>query len=118
LVLLIASTLLMTIGANPATASPGRAYVSNNGSDTVTVVDTATNTVIAVIPVGDRPRGLAVTADGARVFVANEGDNTVSVISTASNTVVATVPVGRAPGRSPSLPPVGGRGSRPWVGSG
>jgi len=106
LVLVIASTLLMTIGANPATASPGRAYVSNNGSDTVTVVDTATNTVIAVIPVGDRPRGLAVTADGARVFVANEGDNNVSVISTASNTVVATVPVGRAP-RSVAIAPAG-----------
>ena len=106
LVLLMASTLLLTIGATPATASPGRAYVSNSGSDTVTVIDTATNTVITVIPVGDRPRGLAVMPDGSRVFVANEGDDTVSVISTASNTVVATVPVGRAP-RAVTIAPAG-----------
>jgi YVTN family beta-propeller protein len=38
-----------------------RAYVTNWGSSTVTVIDTATNTVVATIPVGVDPFGVAIT---------------------------------------------------------
>jgi YVTN family beta-propeller protein len=43
------------------------AYISNSGSDTVSVIDTATNTVTTTIPVDDTPLGVAVTPDGSRV---------------------------------------------------
>jgi len=45
-----------------------RAYVANFGSNTVSVVDTATDTVVATIPVGD-PIGVAITPDGTRAYV-------------------------------------------------
>ena len=60
----------------------------------MTVIDTATNTVTATIPVGSSPFGVAVTPDGAKVYVANNLDDTVSLIATATNTVTATIPVG------------------------
>src|SRR5579864_9703688 len=65
------------------------AYVTNSGSSSVSVVDTATNTVKATIGVGARPIGVAFTPDGSRVYVANSQSNSVSVINTATNTVIA-----------------------------
>jgi YVTN family beta-propeller protein len=66
----------------------------NELSNTVSVIATATNTVIATIPVGIDPFGVGVSPDGSKVFVANFYSSTVSVIGTATNTVTATVPVG------------------------
>jgi YVTN family beta-propeller protein len=71
--------------------------VTINFSNTVSAIDTATNTVIAIIPVGVGPIGIAITPDGTRAYVTNEVSNTVSVIDTASNTVGETIPVGVHP---------------------
>ena len=65
--------------------------------NTVSVIDTATNTVIATVPVGIYPIGVAVTPDGTKVYVANAGSDNVSVIDTATNKVTATVSVGSYP---------------------
>jgi YVTN family beta-propeller protein/VCBS repeat-containing protein len=72
-------------------------YVTNSGSNTVSVIETLNYTVAATIPVGSNPTGVAVSADGTRVYVANKASNTVSVIDAASKTVIATVPVGTNP---------------------
>ena len=45
-----------------------RVYVANQGSDTVSVINTATNTVVATISAGSQPVGPAVSPDGARVY--------------------------------------------------
>jgi YVTN family beta-propeller protein len=82
--------------APPAEAAPF-AYVANDVSGTVSVFDTATNTVVATLPVGSDPFAVGVTPDGKHAYVANFSDNTVSVIDTVANTVVATVPVGSGP---------------------
>jgi YVTN family beta-propeller protein len=54
------------------------------------VISTATNTIIATIPVGSLPTGIAVTPDGSDVYVAIRSNSTVSVINPATNTVVAS----------------------------
>jgi YVTN family beta-propeller protein len=54
--------------------------------------------VVATIPVGSFPEGVAITPDGASAYVTNNGSSNVSVIDTATNTVVASVPTGRFPG--------------------
>ncbi|MGR3935553.1 IPT/TIG domain-containing protein [Streptomyces sp. BRA346] len=77
-------------------APNGRAYVTNEGSSDVSVIDTATNTLIATVPVVYFPRGVAVAPNG-RAYVANFGANVVSVIDTTSNTVITTIPVGLSP---------------------
>ena len=72
-----ALALGLAFGSRPAAAAPF-AYVTNIGSNNVSVIDTASNTVVATVPVGFNPRGADVTPDGARVYVTNAGDNTVS----------------------------------------
>ncbi|MFO7400720.1 MAG: hypothetical protein C0P63_015225, partial [Actinomycetales bacterium] len=77
--------------------SPGgtRAYVTDFGAGTVSVIDTATNTVIATVPVGTQPFGVAVTAGGTRAYVCNV--DSMSVIDTATNTVIATLSLPEGP---------------------
>jgi YVTN family beta-propeller protein len=74
------------------------AYVTNADDNTVSVIDTLTNTVIDTIPVGNGPLGIAITPDGTRAYVTNFFfGNTVSVIDTLTNTVIDTIPVGNFP---------------------
>ena len=75
------------------TADKRFAYVANQGSATVSVVDLAANQKILDIPVGAEPYGIALTPDGTRAYVANSASNTVSVIDTSSNTVAATIAI-------------------------
>jgi YVTN family beta-propeller protein len=74
-----------------------RAYVTNAGSDNVSVINTATHAVKATVKVGRNPLDVAVTPDGAKAYVTNAGSNSVSVIDTSTNAVSATVPVGVHP---------------------
>jgi YVTN family beta-propeller protein len=50
----------------PASTRAQNAYITNLNSNTVSVIDTATDTVIAHDPVGLTPFGVAVTPDGSR----------------------------------------------------
>jgi YVTN family beta-propeller protein len=79
------------------TPNGAKVYVPNQDSNTVSVIDAASHTVIATIPVGNSPIGIAITPDGKEAYVTNSADNSVSVISTVTNTVVATIPVGSNP---------------------
>src|SRR5207245_6543864 len=72
-------------------------FVANPDSHTVSVISDATNTVVATIPVGSSPTGVAYDTGKGEVFVTNEGSDNVSVISDATNAVVATIPVGAYP---------------------
>ena len=56
------------------------AYTANYGSKSVSVIDTATNTVTATIAVGSRPYGVAVSPDGTTAYIANQDSYSVSVI--------------------------------------
>jgi YVTN family beta-propeller protein len=73
------------------------AYIANNGSNTVSVIDTASNAVTATVAVGNEPFGVAVNPAGTRAYVTNISGNNVSVIDTATNAVTATVSVGGSP---------------------
>jgi YVTN family beta-propeller protein len=63
-------------------------------SGTVSVIDTATHTVVKTIEVGLHPVGMALSPKGDRVYVANANSDTVSVIDTATDTVTKTLSVG------------------------
>jgi YVTN family beta-propeller protein len=82
----------VNVGVSPqglAVTPDGTAvYVANSGDNPgdVSVINSATNTVVATVPVGNQPYAVSVTQDGTSVDVAN-GDGTVSVIDTATYTV-------------------------------
>ena len=84
-------------GAAAADPKTGAVYVTNSGSDTVSVISGRTNTVTATIPVAAGPGAVAVNPRTNTVYVTNYGSDTVSVISGRTNTVTATVPVGGGP---------------------
>ena len=83
------------MAVNPAGT---RAYVTNFSSNTVSVIDAATNTVVATVPVPANTLkatnlwGVDVNPSGTRAY-ATQSIGEVSVIDTATNTVVATIPV-------------------------
>ncbi|MFM2352664.1 MAG: hypothetical protein RLZZ608_70 [Actinomycetota bacterium] len=78
------------------------AYVTNSQSNTISAINTATNTVIATIPAGknpdgDSPGGVDMTPDGTTVYITNDLSDTVSAIDIATNTVTTVIPVGDSP---------------------
>jgi YVTN family beta-propeller protein len=97
---ILASFIMIIMLVSIAGAAPF-GYVPNFGNNTVSIIDTATNTVTATVPVGLNPYAVAINPTGTRVYVTNYGDDvvlgTVSVIDTATNTVTATVPVEKCP---------------------
>jgi YVTN family beta-propeller protein len=54
-------------------------FVSNWSSESVSVIDTATNKIVRVLHVGMNPNDMKLSSDG-RLFVARSNDNTVYVI--------------------------------------
>jgi YVTN family beta-propeller protein len=88
-----------------------RLYVSNGGSEIVTVIDipellrfvhthkppfiadlsAGANYVVARIPAGHDPRGLAFTPGAQQLLIANRLDDTISVLDTRSGRVTSTI---------------------------
>jgi len=89
-------TLLGICSLSLGAYAQARGYVANFGSNSISVIDTSSNTVVSTVPVGSQPNGVAVTPDGTRAYVANGGGD-VWVISTSNNTVLAKVVVGEYP---------------------
>jgi YVTN family beta-propeller protein len=92
---LLAIATFVLFGAAQSLAQ--NAYITNFGSNSVSVIDTVMNAVIATIPVGGEPYGVTVSPNGSKVYIADLGSNTVSVIATATNTVIATVGIAGEP---------------------
>jgi len=88
-------TVLATIpvGAPPtllAMAPDGRhLYAASNGS--LSVIDTASNSVVTRLSINANTTGIAVSPDGAQVYVANLFSITLTVLDTATNTLATPI---------------------------
>lgn len=89
----------LALGAHPAaSAEPThRMFVTNEKSNSVSVIDAATLAVIKMNDTGKRARDLAMNRDKTRLYVTNGASNTLTVIDTATNEAMANVEVGEAP---------------------
>ncbi len=97
-----------TIAFNP---SGTEAWVTNFGSNdftpignTVSVIDTITNTIVDTITVGTMPSGITFNPSGTLAYVTNYNDEnsipllgSVDIIDTASKTIVGSITVGNGP---------------------
>ena len=79
-------------------------WVTESGTNTVSVFNPSTKAVTQTIVVGIYPHGIAITPDGSTAYVANTGPNTgpggsqtVSVIDAGTYAVTTTIEVGEAP---------------------
>ena len=74
----------------------GTAYVASYIASTVSVIEAATRTVTATIPVGAGPWGVAVDPAAGTVYVVNNLAGTVSVIAHPVITTTSPLPPGTA----------------------
>jgi len=87
-----------------ATPDGSEVWVTESGTNTVSVISTSTNKITGTVVVGLYPHGIAITPDGKTAYVANTGPNTgeggsqtVSVVNVSSQGVTGTIDVGEAP---------------------
>ena len=69
------------------------AYVANEGGDTLTPIDTSTDTAGTPITVGSEPIGVAITPGGSTVYVANSVSATLTPIDTSTDTAGTPITV-------------------------
>lgn len=74
-----------------------RAYVSNGGDGTISVIDLTSLTISASYNVEKRPWNMALTLDDKKLYVANGRSNSISVIDTTSGITLKSIPVGQLP---------------------
>jgi YVTN family beta-propeller protein len=75
----------------------GDVFVTNSGSDNVSVLQGVSATPVGTVAVQESPHGVAYDPKNGFVYVANTGSNTVSVLNASSLQYVANVTVGLEP---------------------
>jgi YVTN family beta-propeller protein len=94
-------TAAIQVGSNPFGVAVDNVtndvFVTNPGSNNVSVISATNNTLIATVDVGTNPHGVAFDWVSNAIYVANTGSNNVTVISGTNFSVVATVAVGASP---------------------
>ena len=104
----------ITVGETPTriTFSPSGdvAYVSNQSSRTIGIIDMSTLTQTTTIPLPGSPFATAVSANGSRLYVGTTTDR-VYVINTATRAIIDSVDVGSYPNGIV----LSSEGSRYWV---
>lgn len=74
-----------------------RAFVSNGGDGTISVIDLTSLTISASYNVEKRPWNMALTSDDKKLYVANGRSNSISVIDITSGKTLKSIPVGQLP---------------------
>ena len=93
------AALVLLAGCTPRSAEPPHsfAYVTNSGSNRVTVIDLGTLKIAASLATGNNPTGVTASPARDEVYVVNTDSATVTVIDATTNRIAATIPVGRQP---------------------
>ena len=79
----------------------GKIYVANSGDNTISVINSATNTVTGTFTTNPsltgKPGWMVISPDGTELYVSNYSLNSVSVINTLTGNITATIPTGTNP---------------------
>jgi YVTN family beta-propeller protein len=91
----------IAVGANPIAvgiSSDGTlAYVANLNSNSISIIDTDIDDVVATVNGIPSPRDVQATPDGRYVLVTNQSTNQVTVLDASNYSIVASIPVGKFP---------------------
>jgi len=86
--------------------------IVNPDSDSLSIVETPSFSLVAEVLVGDNPQSVAVSPEGALAYVTNRDDDTLAVVDLAKARVIVSIPVGDEPSGV-----VAGRDGRIYVAS-
>ena len=98
------STISLPANSAPsfiATTEAAQAYVLLSSLNSVGVINTGLNTLVATVPVGNNPVAMAETPDGKKLYVANQDDSTISGFNTETANLSP-----RANSPNPTSPPI------------
>ena len=96
--LLFMPLVLLTVLANSVLAAPsGRIFVTNEKSDTVSVINGSTLEIEATIEIGERPRGIGLSPDGTELYVAVSEENKIKVVDPVSLKIIREFEAGSDP---------------------
>src|SRR3954470_9554346 len=90
-------TFLAALAAPCIACAVPFAYVSNEGSASISVIDVASATVVRTLKTGAKPRGVAVSRDGERVFVSEQAGNALVAYDTNAGRELGRAAVGNSP---------------------
>lgn len=91
-----AAAIGVALGAGSAQAAPF-AYVPNEGSGSLSVIDLASDRVVADIVAGRKPRGTVISPDGRLAYVSDQPGNQLVVVDLQRREATGTVPLGESP---------------------
>jgi PQQ-dependent catabolism-associated beta-propeller protein len=77
--------------------STGRVFVTNERSNTVSVINGTTHLLEATIDIGERPRGIGISPDGSEVYVAISKENKIAVFDPESLKILRKFNAGEDP---------------------
>jgi YVTN family beta-propeller protein len=90
--------LVLALSACAALACAGPlAYVANEKSGTLSVIDTGSDSVLGEIRVGGKPRGMAFSKDGKRLYVSDQTSNALVVVDLERRAVHSRIDLGESP---------------------
>ena len=85
------SVTRVPVGAGPVSIAvnekSGRVYAASAGTGTVSVIDGATNAIVATLRVVDRPYSIAANSATGKVYVSHTFSDKISIIDCATNAV-------------------------------
>jgi YVTN family beta-propeller protein len=79
---LLAAALLAAATLATAPALGREIYVSNEKGNSITIIDGDKLEVVETVPVGNRPRGIALSKDGRYLYVCASDDDTIESLDT------------------------------------
>jgi PQQ-dependent catabolism-associated beta-propeller protein len=93
-------SMMVALACAGAVIGPAEAveiFVSNEKGNSISIIDGDTLELIETVPVGNRPRGIALSSDGRWLYICASDDNAIQVFDTESRKVVGNLPSGPDP---------------------
>ena len=94
---LLAALVAPLLAVPAALCAAPFAYVPNEGSGTLSVIDTATDQVVAEVPAGKKPRGTVVSIDGRTAYVSDQPNNQLVMIDVVARKPAGVIALGESP---------------------
>src|SRR5918995_777953 len=89
----VAAALSLAAGASEAR----EIFVSNEKGNSITIVDGDKLAVVATVPVGNRPRGIALSPDGKWLYICASEDDAIEIMDTETRKILGRLPSGPDP---------------------
>jgi YVTN family beta-propeller protein len=93
----LSAVLALSVFSSAPAWSQGRAFATNEGAGTISVIDVATDTVLSTIETGGKPRGLAVCKGSDKLYVSEQKSAELWMIDTVKGEIEQRVQLGESP---------------------